>query len=192
MLLCFIRCSNNDQYYIGLKCGKDGEGINVGIFTDKYCSIEIGDDVYLSASEDVPYRNETMIPFDCIECMQVAYYDEDGSGDEGDEGDDVVDADTYEVSTMCSLSYVESLKCEDENNEDIYYPNTDGCELMRKIYLREDEYEPENTSSMKLSIRFLVGLSVIFFAIIGRLCYIAQKQQRKLREDDYKMRNLLY
>lgn len=176
----------SDQYYIGLKCSKDGQGVNVGIFTDNYCSVEKSDDVYLPAAEYLPYQEETMISNDCISCEQVEYYDNGNGEEEGEEEEDN-DDNSNGVSEMCLVNYAESAKCEE--NGDMYYPNTDGCELISRLYLREDDYEPEDTSSMRLSIRFLMLLSVIFFAVTFRLCYIAQKQQRRLREDEIKWRN---
>jgi len=174
----------NGQYYIGLKCAKDGKGVNVGIFTENSCSVEKANDAYFPYTEFLPYQNETLISSDCIDCAQVQGEDEN----EEDDGDD--DADVIEVSEMCLVNYFESAKCEE--NMDIDDPNIDGCELINKLYLREDDYEPEDSTFMKFSLHILVLLSMAFFVIIFRLCYIAQNQQRKMREDELKWRNQLY
>lgn len=180
----------NSQYYIGLKCTLNGQGVNVGIFTDNSCSVEKADDVYLADAEFLQYQNETLIYDGCMNCAQVQGQNED-EDDEGEEdGDDDDGGDLYEVSEMCLVNYFESVKCEE--NLDIDYPSTEGCELISKLYMREDDYEPEDNALMEFSLHILIFVSVVFFAIIFRLCYIAQKQQRKMREDEMKWRNRLY
>lgn len=140
----------NEQYYIGLKCSDDGQGIHLGMFTDQYCTIERNDDQYTDSS--FPYKNKSFVTNDCISCVGIE--DEDASGDE--------DYDEFGVSEMCWKNYEESAKC--ERNLDFYNVYTDGCSLIKEVSFRDGNRKMRFTTATIWVVWFLflcsVGLTV--------------------------------
>jgi len=166
---------NEEKYYVGLKCSDDGEQVNIGIFTDKYCTDEIGSEVSIAAAENLPYQNDTIITEDCVHCTQKYDEQEVNYGYDDDEEE-------AEASEMCLVVYRESTKC--ETDLDIYYPTTDGCELIENLYLREDSFDAESIKLTKQHLFAISIVSLILGIITIRLCCIAQKQQQHLNDSD--------
>jgi len=146
---------DNQQRYIGLKCSDDGQGINLGIFSDEYCSVPA--DYYLS----FPYQSESIVAKDCVSCTNI-----DGNQDDGAD---------YELSDVCAANYVESVKC--EKQLDIYYQNNDGCDLIDSVHLKGEEYYNTNRYKTALIAAFILFFASVILAVIAiRLCCVAERK----------------
>lgn len=154
--------NEQNQYYIGPKCSESGKEINLGLFTDEYCTIEKEN---TDDSLSFPYQSESIVTDECFSC---AY--EDKSGDNDENGDDGV---SYEVSDMCMGNYVESVKCEQDLN--VYYPNTDACDLIDSMHIPGDKFSSHYTTIM-LAAGIFFFFSFILVLIIIRLLSAAKKK----------------
>ena len=130
-------CSNEEQYYIGLKCTGDGQGINLGIFTDEECMAEISD-IDDSTYASIAYQDESFVTNDCISCGVPKSYEEEGGEDEEDAEDEYYDDGVTsrcntKLSQVCAINYDESTKC--EVNMNIDNPDYSACDLINNIPL---------------------------------------------------------
>jgi len=132
-------------YYVGLKCSDSGEKINLAVFTDEFCTQE-GELTYYNKAtggQNLPYRYENIVAENCIDCQDIEY-DEYGY------------AQNYDLKEVCTESYEVAAKCEQNMANDLAYPNTDACDYIANLYLREDNYKP-NTIAVVLAWMFLIS-----------------------------------
>jgi len=138
--------------YIGLKCSDNGKGVNLGIFTDEYCTIEKED----SDSLSFEYQSESFISDDCMNCAYTDNEEDDGA----------------EVSEMCENSYFESLKCEE--NLSLTYPDNEGCDLIDSYNLGGSADQRHFRTAVAFAAVFFT-MSVILAAISIRLCLTSKR-----------------
>lgn len=157
------------QMYIGLKCSENGKGINVGVFTDQYCTAEKDDsDENLS----FPYQSASFVSDNCISCayanMENDEYGYDNMGT------------TYEVSEMCENSYLEAVKC--EQNLNIDYPDNEGCYVVDNMSLTGSFYERNFKTAFAAATFFFV--STLVLGIIALFICCVSKRDNALNNDD--------
>jgi len=149
--------------YIGLKCSENGKGINLGVFTDQYCTVEKN---VSNENLSFPYQSESCVSDDCISC---ACMENDGDGDE-DEYDD--DAAACEVSAMCENNYLEAVKCEKDLNID--YPDNEGCYIVDNMSLAGSFYERHFRTAFVAATIFFVS-TLVLGIIALRLCCVSKR-----------------
>lgn len=153
---------DGEQYYIGLKCSDNGQGIGLGIFTDEECMVEKN---YSDGDSSFPYQDTSFVTSECITCAEPQLYE-----DNEEEGDD-----NYErLSEICSTNYDEAAKCETYMNLD--YPDYNACDLIDNIPLGVRQSKTKNT------VAALYVASVFFLAaavLAGTAMYLVQNAKKR-------------
>jgi len=159
----FLECSETEAvdsygnpYYVGPKCSKNGQRINLGVFTDEFCTQAYDDGVFAKQyGITLPYSSENIVSEYCLDCTSAdannnGYYN------------------NPELTEICEDSYQKSVKCESRIAKSIAYPDTSGCQFINNVYMYEVGYSPTSKSAA-------VGFAVFFGLSTAALAALAFK-----------------
>jgi hypothetical protein len=132
------------KYYVGPKCSSNHQKINLGVFTDEYCTQEYDDGIFATTyGITLPYSSENIVSEYCISCSSQNA-NNDGSYEDA------------ELTEICDEQYQNAAKCETRLSGTVAYPDTDACEYINKIKLYEVGYKPTSKTT-----------AVVFATILG-------------------------
>lgn len=139
------------QFYVGPKCGKRGEKINLAVYTDEYCSQEYDDSIFAKITGmSLPYQSASMVSEACISCNK------NRANNDGYYANP-------EVTEICEETYTYATKCETNLAGSIYYPDTSGCDYVTNIRSYEVGYTPRSGGAI-VFFAVLFGLATAFLA----------------------------
>lgn len=146
----FMECKEIDAqdaygnpYYVGPKCSSSNQRINLGVFTDEYCTKSYDDGVFTKTyGIKLPYASENLVSEYCIGCQ---VQDANNNGYYQDP----------EITEICEESYQNSARCESKLSSSIAYPDNSGCSYINNIKIYEVGYNPASKSAA-------VGFAVFF------------------------------
>lgn len=137
------------QFYVGPKCGRRGEKINLAVYTDQYCTKEYDDSIFAKITGmSLPYQSKSMVSEACISCNK------NRANNDGYYANP-------EVTEICEETYSFATKCETNLAGVMYYPDTSGCEYVSNIKSYEVGYSAPSTSAMIFFAVFF-GLAAVF------------------------------
>ena len=155
--------------YVGPKCSQSGEQINLGVFTDQYCTEEYSSEIFAKYYNGVslPYQDSNIVAENCIDCkrtVQENYYT------------------NYEIVEMCEEIYPASLKCESKLANSLSYPVTAGCEYIEHIRYYEKNYKPVSKAASTF-FAVVFGLSTVALATVAMYLYRLNSRKIELQTD---------
>lgn len=155
--------SYGNALYVGPKCSKSGNKINLGVFTDEFCTEEYSSAVFANyyGGVTLPYQKENIVAENCIACKQEA---EDQYG-------------YAEVTELCEEMYPEAAKCETNIAKQLYYPSTKGCDFINNIQLYEKGYKPVN-GRVATAFAVIFGMATVALAAVA--AHLFQMNNRKI------------
>lgn len=152
------------QYYVGPKCSSDGERVNLGVFTDEFCTKVASDSKYYEyTGVSLPYSSTSIVAEDCVACGE-------SNGDDGE----------VEMSELCMASYEPAAKCESKLS--INNKNEDGCDFIDSLYLKEDSYQPIKHSTA-VTFAWVFFVSTLVLAGVALKMFFSAGQKINLNQN---------
>jgi len=166
---------NGDALYIGPYCS-DSIQIYIGIFSDEYCTVKVGDPNDYYYDEQMQYteaRGTSIIIQDdnhseCARCTEHALEQDQNANDKEDEDD------TLE---QCEELYANTVnRC--ENEMEYGDDDQDACEIIEEMKQSEEGYQSRDIQNVQNSMGF-VGIQAIFWvALAGFVLYMGSNCRR--------------
>jgi len=173
-------------YYIGPYCSDQGGKVNLGVFTDEFCTNFADDedtgyshlDFYeKSTGKELPYSSESLVNEKCISCMELA----DNNGDDDGNNNDQEDEDA--VIEMCEELYDQAGKCE-SGLDDVQYPNTNACTYMQGIQImRQDGIITTGFSAGSKGVAAFIGVFAATSVLLGAYVYYLKTKLDRAKID---------
>lgn len=147
---------NYQQYYVGPKCSSSGQKINLGVFTDEFCTQEYSDSMFKSAyGISLPYASSNIVAENCISCKVE---DANNNGYYQDP----------EITEICEESYMQAARCESKFSNTVANADETGCSYVNNLELYEVGYTPTTKNTA-------VGFAVFFALTTAALgAYVAK------------------
>mmetsp|Transcript_13097 Transcript_13097/g.19087 ORF Transcript_13097/g.19087 Transcript_13097/m.19087 type:complete len:345 (-) Transcript_13097:156-1190(-) len=118
-----IEYENDDGtvYYVGPKCSSNGQRINLGVFSDEFCTEAANDEMfYKTYGVELPYTSSSIVSEACLSC-KVEDANNDGYYQDP------------EITEICEESYDMAAKCESNLASSLSYPITTGCSYINRL-----------------------------------------------------------
>jgi hypothetical protein len=158
-------------YYVGPKCSSNGQRINLGVFTDQYCTTSYASNIFTTIyGTTLPYTEDSMVSEYCIACNAA-----DGANNNGYYED-------VELTEICDESYAKAAKCENAIASSLSSPDNSACDYMSKLYMYEVGYAPSNQSTA-VALAVIFGLSTVALAAIAVKATMDTKRKIGLNDD---------
>jgi hypothetical protein len=159
-----------NQLYVGPKCSENGEQINLGVFTDEFCTESYSSEIFAKyyGGTTLPYQDENIVAENCISCKQIEM---DNGYYQG-----------AEVTEICEETYPASAKCEENIASSLSYPVTAGCEYIKNIKLYERYYKPVSGAA-STAFAVIFGLSTVVLAGVAAHLYKLNSRKIELQTD---------
>lgn len=196
------------QYYVGPKCGSNGESIRIGLFADENCFEPIDDmDVEDLIGAKLSYHvlsNVVSTSSDSTTCLSCKE-----SGDDDDNNNEDDEADEDNVNEMCEELYNIAAKCEspygltagfiDVNREDNDYENQVENEFMACNFIDSliwnsysetgeiNSWDDQDAVIRAVTTNQLIALSFLglaFLIILGYGWYLHKAIEKATRKVD--------
>jgi hypothetical protein len=139
------------QYYVGPKCSKNGQRINLGVFTDEYCTQATDDGIFAKTyGITLPYSSSSIVGENCINCNRnyannYGYYE------------------NPEITEICEETYQNAAKCEVSSSSNPY-PDTSGCSYIQKLKYYEVKYQDGSGKGSAIGLAVFFGISTVILA----------------------------
>jgi len=163
-----LQCTKSealDKYgnslYVGPKCSKNGEQINLGVFSDDACTEEYSSAVFAQyyGGNTLPYQNKNIVAENCISCKEYDNY-------------------YASLTPICEEIYPSSAKCETKLAKYISYPSTEACPYVNNIRLYEKNYKPVSAFA---STFFAAVFFISTIALAGVAIRLHRLNSRKIK-----------
>ncbi len=170
--------SNDNVLYVGPKCSDNGEQINLGVFTDQYCTEPYSSAIFATFYNGniLPYQDENIVAENCIACKRSNNNNNNNNNYYNNNNN------YYEMVEMCEEMYPNSMKCETNLQKYLAYPITSGCDYISNIRLYEKNYKPvSGFASTFFAVVF--GLSTVALAAVAANLYRLNARKIELSTD---------
>jgi len=166
------------EYFIGPYCSEAGSEVNLGVFTDEFCTNFAGDDsqthlefYYYWTGEALPYSEESLIGNNCMSCKEREEVQDADAEDDGNDNDQDEEEEPIE---LCEQLYYNAGKCETYLSPNSYYytANENACNYMEgiKIMRTDGTVVTKSAASSKTAAAF-IGVFATAFVLLGAYVY---------------------